>query len=65
MGCPPRVEAILVKVAGVKQAKVNDKTKQANVSYDGSKTNPAKIAAAFNKNDQGYKAAVVQAKKKS
>jgi copper chaperone CopZ len=65
MGCPPRVEAILVKVAGVKRAKVDNKTKRANVVYDAGKTTPAKIIAAFNKNDKGYKASVTQSAKKS
>ena len=53
------MEAALLKIEGVKKAKVSKEKQSADVSYDGKKTNPQKIVQTFNKNDDGgYKVAL-------
>ena len=58
------MEAILVRIEGVKKATIDFEAKRASVAYNAGKTNPDKVVAQFNKNDSGYKATVVQQKKK-
>ena len=56
------MEAALLKVTGVKKAKIGKKNGSkgdVSVTYDAKKTNPSKIVKTFNeKNGGGYKVAV-------
>ena len=59
-GCAGMVEKGLLKVEGVKTAKVDFKTGEAQVGFDKTKTTPEKIVAAFNQANDGFR--VQQAK---
>lgn len=59
-GCAGMVEKGLLKVEGVKTAKVDFKTGEAQVGFDKTKTTPEKIIAAFNQANGGFR--VQQAK---
>jgi copper chaperone CopZ len=59
-GCAGMVEKGLLKVEGVKTAKVDFKTGEAQVSFDKTKTTPERIVAAFNQANSGFR--VQQAK---
>lgn len=59
-GCAGMVEKGLLKVEGVKTAKVDFKTGEAQVGFDKTKTTPEKIVAAFNQANGGFR--VQQAK---
>lgn len=53
------MEAALLKIKGVKKAKVSKEKGSAEVSFDAKKTNPAKIVKSFNDtNGGGYKLAL-------
>jgi copper chaperone CopZ len=59
-GCAEMVKQGLLKVEGVKAAKVDYKSGGVQVSYDPKKTTPAKIAAAFNQASQGFRAELLK-----
>ena len=54
-GCAGMVEKHLVKLEGVKTAKVDFKTGEAQVEFDSKKTTPEKIVAAFNQANSGFR----------
>ena len=54
-GCAGMVEKSLVKLEGVKTAKVDFKTGEAQVEFDSKKTTPEKIVAAFNQANSGFR----------
>jgi copper chaperone CopZ len=56
-GCAAMVEKGLLKLDGVKTAKVGSKTGQAQVEFDAKKTTPEKIVAAFNQVNSGFRVA--------
>ena len=55
-GCAQMVEKGLLKVAGVKEAKVDWKTGDVKVQYDQNKITPEKTVAAFNEVNKGFRA---------
>ncbi len=55
-GCAGMVENGLLKLDGVKTAKVDFKTGAVRVVYDSKKTRPEKIVAAFNQANPGFRA---------
>lgn len=55
-GCAGMVEKGLLKLDGVKTAKVDFKTGGVQVVYDSKKTTPEKIVAAFNQANPGFRA---------
>lgn len=55
-GCAGMVEKGLLKLDGVKTAKVDFKTGGVQVVYDSKKTTPEKIVAAFNQANSGFRA---------
>ncbi len=54
-GCAGMVEKSLLKLEGVTTAKVDYKTGEAQVEFDGKKTTPEKIVAAFNQANSGFR----------
>jgi copper chaperone CopZ len=54
-GCAGMVEKGLLKLEGVKMAKVDFKTGEAQVKFDPKKTTPEKIVAAFNRQSSGFR----------
>jgi len=54
-GCAGMVEKGLLKVEGVKTAKVGFKTGGAQVGFDSKKTTAEKIVAAFNQANSGFR----------
>ncbi len=56
-GCAGMVEKGLLKQEGVKTAKVDYKTGEAQVEFDSKKTTPEKIVAAFNQANSGFRVA--------
>ena len=54
-GCAGMVEKGLLKLEGVKTAKVDYKTGEAQVAFDSKKTTPEKIVAAFNQANSGFR----------
>ncbi|MGH7743574.1 MAG: heavy-metal-associated domain-containing protein [Candidatus Dormibacteria bacterium] len=56
-GCAAMVEKGLLKLDGVKTAKVDSKTGQAQVGFDAKKTTPEKIVVAFNQVNSGFRVA--------
>jgi copper chaperone CopZ len=54
-GCAGMVEKSLLKLEGVKTAKVEFKTGEAQVEFDSKKTTPEKIVAAFNQVSSGFR----------
>jgi Cu+-exporting ATPase len=54
-GCAGMVEKSLLKLAGVKTAKVDFETDEAQVEFDSKKTTPEKIVAAFNQANSGFR----------
>ena len=54
-GCAGMVEKRLLKLEGVKTAKVDFKTGEARVEFDSRKTAPEKIVAAFNEANSGFR----------
>jgi copper chaperone CopZ len=61
-GCAKGVESGLLKVDGVKAAKVDFKSGEASVEYDPKKTSPEKVVAAFNENQRGYRVELAKSK---
>ena len=55
-GCAETVKQGLLRVHGVKAAKVDFKTSNVEVEYDSRKTTPEKIVGAFNQSNPGYRA---------
>ena len=55
-GCAGMVEKGLLKLDGVKTAKVDFKTGAVQVIYDSKKTTPEKIVTAFNQANPGFRA---------
>ncbi len=56
-GCAGMVEKGLLKLEGVKAAKVDFETGEAEVEFDSKKISPEKIVAAFNQAHSGFRAA--------
>lgn len=54
-GCAGMVEKRLLKLEGVKAAKVEFKTGEAQIEFDPKKTAPDKIVAAFNQANSGFR----------
>lgn len=54
-GCAGMVEKSLLRLEGVKTAKVDFKTGEAQVEFDSKKTTPEKIVAAFNQVSSGFR----------
>jgi len=54
-GCAGMVEKRLLKLEGVRAAKVEFKTGEAQVEFDPKKTTPEKIVAAFNQANSGFR----------
>ncbi len=54
-GCAAMVEKGLLKVDGVKAAKVDSETGQAQVEFDSKRTTPEKIVTAFNQANSGFR----------
>ena len=54
-GCAGMVKQSLLKVNGVKAAKVDWQSGDVEVQYDSKKTTPEKIVAAFNQNNPGFR----------
>lgn len=54
-GCAAMVEKGLLKVDGVKSAKVDFKAAAVQVEYDAKKTSPGKIVAAFNQSNPSFR----------
>jgi len=54
-GCAGLVEKGLLKLDGVKSAKVDFKTASVQVEYDAKKTTPEKVVAAFNQANPGFR----------
>ncbi len=63
-GCASIVEKGLLKVEGVKTAKVDFKTAQVQLAYDPKTTNPEKIVSAFNQANSGFHAEQAKANTK-
>ena len=63
-GCAGMVEQGLLKVEGVKEAKVDWKSGDVKVKYDPKKTEPEKIVSAFNKDNPGFRAELPKGKGK-
>lgn len=63
-GCAGMVEAGLLEVEGVEEAKVDFKSGAVKVKYDKKSTTPEEIVAAFNKENPGFHAEVPKPKKK-
>ncbi len=63
-GCASIVEKGLLKVEGVKTAKVDFKTAQVQLAYDPKITNPEKIVSAFNQANSGFHAEQAKANTK-
>ncbi len=55
-GCAGMVKQGLLKVEGVKAAKVDWKSGNVEAQYDPKKTTPEKMVAAFNRNNPGFRA---------
>jgi copper chaperone CopZ len=55
-GCAEIVKEGLLKVGGVKAAKVDYKSGDAQVEYDPNRTTPEKIVVAFNQANRGFRA---------
>ena len=64
-GCAGVVENGLLKLDGVKAAKVDFKTGAAEVQYDPKKTTPEKLVAAFNDNKLSFRVKLAKAKSES
>ena len=63
-GCAGMVEQGLLKVEGVKEAKVDWKSGDVKVKYDPKKATPEKITASFNKKNPGFRAELPEGKDK-
>ncbi len=63
-GCASIVEKGLLKVEGVKTAKVDFKTAQVQLAYGPKITNPEKIVSAFNQAKSGFHAEQAKANTK-
>lgn len=63
-GCAGAVEDGLLKVPGVKAAKVDAAKGEAKVEYDSKKTTPGKIVGAFNEQSSGFRVELSDSKKK-
>jgi copper chaperone CopZ len=63
-GCASIVEKGLLKVEGVKTAKVDFKTAQVQLAYDPKITNPEKIVSTFNQAKSGFHAEQTKANTK-
>ena len=59
-GCAGMVENGMLKVEGVKEAKVDWKTGDVNVQYDPKRTTPEKIVGAFNEKNRGFQAKLTE-----
>ncbi|MCI0352435.1 MAG: heavy-metal-associated domain-containing protein [Acidobacteriales bacterium] len=63
-GCAGMVQKGLLKLDGVKSAKVDFKTGAADVEFDAKITNAEKIVAAFNQSNRGFRVESVPPKTK-
>lgn len=63
-GCAGMVERGLLKLEGVKEAKVDWKSGDVKVKYDKETTAPEKIVTAFNKENRGFRAELPKPKGK-
>jgi Cu+-exporting ATPase len=63
-GCAGLVEKGLLKVEGVKTAKVDFKTGEVRLVYDSKKTNPEKVVASFNQANPRFHAEQAKASPK-